>query len=69
MSDGRGAVTNVDRRNGRAKKVVWFVDSEDFPTERDGSPSRYGPTRVYLCNAFSVADASRIVALWNGDES
>lgn len=52
------------RVQGRGERIPVYSASSTDDLE-DFVPSRYGPSREYLCNAFSVENADAIVATWN----
>jgi hypothetical protein len=57
-----GPWSNDDGKRG-PKKAVWIERSHREATEADGSPSRYGPDRVYIANAVQTWDS--VAGEWN----
>lgn len=60
--DPQGTWTNSDGKRKPGKSIfIAETAREEEDVDGTGRPSRYGPTRAYVCNAFSVVDAHAIV--------
>ena len=59
--DPQGTWTNSDGKRKPGKSIfIAETASEETDVDGSGRPSRYGPSRAYVCNAFSVETAHAI---------
>jgi hypothetical protein len=64
--DVAGTWTNNDGKR-KPGKSVFIVETatEELDVDGSGRPSRYGPSREYVCNAFTVERAAAIANAHN----
>ncbi len=62
----KGTWTNSDGKRKPGKSVfIAETAHEEKDVDGSGRPSRYGPTRDYVCNAFTVERAAAIALAHN----
>jgi len=66
VDDVTGTWTNSDGKRKPGKSVfIAETATEELDIDGSGRPSRYGPNRDYVCNAFTVERAAAIANAHN----